>query len=85
MQTNPTAAQRPLSDDPVGDRLSRRLSEACEELWNNVVDPRSLLRRCGNALAADRARLAGLECGAAALADRAGAELDPGWSAVLLR
>jgi hypothetical protein len=40
MQTNHASAQYPVADDPVSDRLSRRLREACEELWSNFVDPR---------------------------------------------
>ncbi len=40
MSMNHASAQGPLADDPVGDRLSRRLREACQELWNNFVDPR---------------------------------------------
>ncbi len=40
MSTNHASTGRPVSDDPIGDRLSRRLREACEELWTTFVDPR---------------------------------------------
>src|SRR5215469_7720869 len=40
MTTNHSSSERFHSADSAGDRLVRRLREACEELWNNFVDPR---------------------------------------------